>query len=82
MIENENELKPLFQQIDSIKEPFNQCRQILPKTYLHNGYIDILNTDILKKGTISGEKIYPYLMNKEDTIDIDTIEDWDRALGV
>ena len=39
-----------------------------------------MNTEILKKGTISGVNIFPYLMNKEDTIDIDTIDDWDRAL--
>ena len=50
------------------------------KTYLHNGYIDIFNTEILKNGTISGDKIYPYIMNKEDTIDIDSIEDWEKAL--
>ena len=49
---------------NQIKEPYNQCRQILPKTYLHNGYIDILNTEMIEKGTISGTKIYPYIMNK------------------
>ena len=73
-----NYLKPLFKEVDNIKEPYNQCRQILPQTYLHNGYIDILNTEIVKNGTISGEKIYPYIMDKEEIHDIDTIEDLEK----
>lgn len=78
-ISRNEELEPLFREVDNLKEPYNQCRQVLPTTYLHNGYIDILNTNILEKGTISGVKIYPYIMNQTDTIDIDTIEDWIRA---
>ena len=75
-----NILIPLFKEINNIKEPYNECRQHLPKTYLHNGYIDILNSSIVKTGTISGNNIYPYVMNKEDTIDIDTITDWNKAI--
>lgn len=75
-----NSLIPLFYEIyknnEIIKEPFNQCRQLLHSTYLHNGYIDILNTSILKKETISGTKIYPYLMDKSEYHDIDTEEDF------
>jgi N-acylneuraminate cytidylyltransferase len=72
----ENILVPLFKKVQDIDEPYNQCRQILPKCYLHNGYIDIFNTSILENATISGERIYPYLMNKEDTLDIDEAKDW------
>jgi N-acylneuraminate cytidylyltransferase len=72
----ENTLVPLFKKVDDIDEPYNQCRQVLPKCYLHNGYIDIFNTSILEDATISGEKIYPYLMNKEDNLDIDEAKDW------
>ena len=72
----ENMLVPLFKKVDDIDEPYNQCRQVLPKCYLHNGYIDIFNTSILGDATISGEKIYPYLMNKEDNLDIDEAKDW------
>ena len=77
-IEN-NELIPLFKEINCLKEPYNQCRQILPQTYLHNGYIDIIKADIIKDGVLSGEKIYAYVMNKADTIDIDTIDDWKKT---
>ena len=71
-----NKLIPLFKNIENITEPFNQCRQILPKSYLHNGYIDIVNCEILINNTISGENIYPYIMNDDDNVDIDLLKDW------
>ena len=71
----DNKLKPLFLVVDSIIEPYNECRQKLPDTYLHNGYIDILNTNIVKNGTISGKNIYPYIMSKNEYHDIDTLKD-------
>ena len=74
-----NTLNPMYGEINGIKEPYNQCRQALPKTYLHNGYIDIFRASIVSKGTISGKRIYPYIMNKSDTIDIDTYNDWYKA---
>jgi N-acylneuraminate cytidylyltransferase len=75
----DNLLEPLFMKINDIEEPFNQCRQLLPTCYLHNGYIDIFKASLIKTGTISGNKIYPYLMNCDDTIDIDTLDDWMKA---
>lgn len=74
-----NQLIPYFKKYQEINEPFNQCRQALPENYLHNGYIDILNTNIVKNGTISGDRILPYVMKESDTIDIDTEEDWLKA---
>lgn len=80
-IDNNNNLRPLFDNLNDIKEPYNQSRQILPDTYLHNGYIDILNTDIIFQNSISGSNIYPYIMKSTDIIDIDTIEDWYKAIN-
>ena len=79
---NNPRLTPLFKEITGIKEPFNQCRQVLPQTYLHNGYIDIFKTTLLEEKTISGEKIYPFIMSVDDTIDIDTEADWEKAAAV
>ena len=36
------QLKPLFQFLPNINEPFNQPAQILPQTFQHNGCIDII----------------------------------------
>ncbi len=52
---NNEELIPLFNEVSNIKEPYNQARQLLPQCYLHNGYIDILNADILKNDTTPSE---------------------------
>jgi len=80
----DNKLIPLFKNLiineKTIIEPYNQCRQLLPQTYLHNGYIDILKPHLLNEGKINGERIYPYVMNKEDSIDIDTMDDWSKIV--
>ena len=70
-----DKLIPLFNEINIIKEPYNQPRQILPQCYLHNGYIDILNTTLLNKNTISGKNILPFIMKETNNIDIDYVKD-------
>ena len=60
-----DKLIPLFNEINNIKEPYNQPRQILPQCYLHNGYIDILNTSLLNQNTISGKNILPFIMEEK-----------------
>ena len=75
-----NKLDPIFKKFKNLNEPYNQCRQILPTTYLHNGYIDIIKTDILKNNTISGSNILPFIMKDDDNIDIDLPEDWSKSL--
>lgn len=72
-------LVPLIQHYKNISEPYNQARQLLPPCYLHNGYIDIIKIETIKKNSLSGNNIYPYVMNSEDNIDIDTLDDWKRG---
>ena len=72
-----NHLEPLFKDINgTLEEPYNRCRQELPQAFLHNGCIDIMNANIIHEGTISGNKIYGYIMNEEETKDIDYEKDW------
>jgi len=71
-----NNLTPLFDEVDGIEQPYNQARQVLPKCYLHNGYIDLFNSDIVQSGTISGNRILPFIMNPTDNIDIDSFSDF------
>jgi CMP-N,N'-diacetyllegionaminic acid synthase len=77
---DKDQLIPLFNECGSIVEPYNQCRQILPQTYLHNGYIDIYKTKCIRDGVLSGNKIYPYVMSSNEIIDIDTNEDWKNII--
>jgi len=73
-------LKPLFPTYKDIEEPYNSVRQLLPNCFLHNGCIDIVNTDTIEKGSMTGDKIYPYLMRREEKHDIDTEDDWQSSL--
>lgn len=79
LIDNK-QLIPTYEKYKNINKPYNRPRQILPKTYLHNGCIDIINSNILNNGSITGNKIYPYIMNENETYDIDTEEDWNKSL--
>jgi CMP-N,N'-diacetyllegionaminic acid synthase len=74
------QLVPLFYYVDNLKEPYNLPAQLLPKTYWHNGYIDIIKPSIvLNKNSITGNSIYPYIMDKNDVHDIDTMDDWNAS---
>jgi CMP-N-acetylneuraminic acid synthetase len=75
-IENNN-LIPIMKNYKDFNEPYNQARQIFPDTYLHNGYIDIIKTEIiLKTDKLSGINIYPYIMDENETDDIDYLSDF------
>ena len=74
------QLIPLFKEVDGINEPYNECRQKLPEAYIHNGYIDIIKSSIVyDKNSITGDSIYPYIMNSNEYHDIDTEKDWKEA---
>ena len=76
-------LVPLFEEVNNIKKPYNKCRQELPETYLHNGYIDIFNyKTIIDTKSVTGNKILSYIMNKNEYNDIDTIKDWKEAENI
>lgn len=82
-IENDT-LEPLFKEVKVknkiIKEPYNQCRQLLPTSYLHNGYVDIVKKETIYKDTVTGERILPYIMDEDEIHDIDTEEELERAI--
>jgi len=72
-------LTPLHTEVNGLTEPYNLGRQQLPQAYLHNGYVDILNTSTLLQGSMTGDRILSYVMTESDTVDIDTADDLDRA---
>ena len=75
-IDEKNMLIPYLLKYKDIIEPYNQARQLLPQTYLHNGCIDIIKTDtIITKNLLSGNNIYPFIMDENENNDIDTEED-------
>lgn len=63
-----------------ILEPQSVARQILPKIYWHNAYVDIMRPQtITEHKSCMGRRCLSFLMSPEDTQDIDTPEQWADA---
>lgn len=62
------------------KEAYNMPRQALPQVYWQTGYVDAVWADtILEKGSMTGGRILPLIIEPEDWVDIDSPDDWRRA---
>lgn len=71
-------LNPLLE-VDGISEPYNAPRQILPPVYWQTGHIDAIRTStILEKKSMTGDVIYPLVIDSKYTVDIDTLSDWSK----
>ncbi len=69
-------LNPLLE-VASIPEPYNAPRQILPPVYWQTGHIDaIRDATIAQKKSLTGDVVYPFLIDPKYTVDIDTLSDW------
>lgn len=63
--------------VPGIPEPYNAPRQILPDVYWQTGHVDAIRTaTILQKGSMSGERIYPLIIDPRYTVDLDNLYDW------
>lgn len=79
-VNNKFTLEPFIKEYNNLNEPYNQARQLFPNTYLHNGCIDIIKTDVIMSlNKLSGENIYPYIMDENEIDDIDEQNDFDKA---
>jgi N-acylneuraminate cytidylyltransferase len=69
-------MNPLLE-VEGIAEPYNAPRQILPPTYWQTGHIDAIRTStISRKHSLTGNTIYPLVIDPRYTVDIDTPTDW------
>ena len=72
-----NMLIPFIKHHEHFIEPFNQARQNFPQAYIHNGCIDIIKTECLEKNNLlSGTRILPFIMDKDEINDIDNEYDF------
>jgi len=77
--------KPLGQllEVPGIAEPYNAPRQILPPVYWQTGHIDVIRAaTIIEKKSLTGDVIYPLVINPIYTVDIDTLPDWAKYEAV
>jgi N-acylneuraminate cytidylyltransferase len=72
-------MQPLLE--SEFSEPFNMPRQELPPTYWQTGHIDVIRRETILGGSMSGDKILPYLIDPVFSIDLDNQLDWERAEG-
>jgi YrbI family 3-deoxy-D-manno-octulosonate 8-phosphate phosphatase len=76
---SDGHMEPLLT-VDGLAEPFNAPRQALPQTYWQTGHIDAIRVGtILEKGMMSGEVVFPLVIDVRYTVDIDTPRDLERA---
>ena len=69
-------MKPMFNSIPGVKEPFNAPRQILPKVYETNANLGVIWLKTIKrKKTIIGNKVLPLVID-DAVVDIDTEHDF------
>ncbi len=78
-VNQQGQMTPLLS-LPGVNEPFNAPRQTLPQTYWQTGHIDVIRAQtILEKDSLSGQVIYPLIMDPRYAVDIDTLSDWQRA---
>ena len=56
----------------------NQSHSLLNKYYKGNGCLDVFKASCLKKNSVTGKNIIPYLMKIKDSIDIDRLSDFKK----
>jgi N-acylneuraminate cytidylyltransferase len=65
--------------VEGIAEPYNAPRQSLPPVYWQTGHIDAIRVStITGKHSLTGDVLYPLLVDPRYTVDIDTLSDWAR----
>ncbi|HET6596360.1 MAG TPA: acylneuraminate cytidylyltransferase [Anaerolineales bacterium] len=75
-------MKPLLE-VEDILEPYNAPRQILPPVYWQTGHIDAIRTTTIKqKNSLTGDVIYPLVIDPRYTVDIDMLSDWAKYEAV
>lgn len=69
-------MKPLLK-VKRIAEPYNAPRQVLPPVYWQTGHIDAIRVSTIKqKKSLTGDVIYPLVIDARYTVDIDNVSDW------
>jgi CMP-N-acetylneuraminic acid synthetase len=71
-------ITPLLR-VEGIAEPYNAPRQVLPPVYWQTGHIDAIRAStITQKRSLTGDVIYPLMVDPRYAVDIDQLSDWGR----
>jgi len=69
-------MTPLLQ-VEGIAEPYNAPRQVLPPVCWQTGHLDVIRVStITQKRSLTGDVIYPLVIDPCYAVDIDNLSDW------
>lgn len=77
-LEKDGSVKSFF----STYEPYNLPRQLLPESFFQTGDIEIIRRSTILEGSVSGKKVLPILIDSESYVDIDSLNDFEKALKI
>lgn len=72
------QLLPLLE-LAGVAEPYNMPRQKLPPVYWHTGQLDVIRTDTILAGSMTGPKIQALPVPVDMAVDIDSLKDFQFA---
>lgn len=72
------QIVPLLE-MDGVNEPFNMPRQSLPEALWHTGQLDVIRTDAILTGSMTGDVVHSLKVSKELAVDIDDLLDFEFA---
>lgn len=61
------------------EELFNQPRQVLSDAWVHDGVLDVIRTEVISSGSMSGPRILAFTLGPDEGVDIDRPEDLSDA---
>jgi N-acylneuraminate cytidylyltransferase len=76
-VDSDGRMEPLLK--TKFSEPYNMPRQKLPKTFWQTGHIDVVRVETILNGSMSGESIFSCVIDPAFSVDLDSLEDWQRA---
>jgi CMP-N,N'-diacetyllegionaminic acid synthase len=76
--EKDGRLQPLLA-LSGVPEPYNMPRQHLPSVYWHTGQVDVIRSETILAGSMTGESIHAVEVPAESAIDIDHALDFQLA---
>ena len=78
VLNEDGTMRPILKDLQGIPDMVNAPRQILPKTYYQDGYIDIFPfRTIIKYNSTSGINVEPFFID-EFSLDIDSFDDLEK----
>jgi len=63
----------------NVLEPYNLPRQLLPDAYFQSGDIEMVKRETILNNTMTGDKVVPLIISRDNMLDIDYIDDITNA---